>query len=130
VTQRIKRYNLPLTYTPKIPGVLAGTIRQTIRVGRRYGVGDDVSFHGWSGRPYRSKWSFRTPYYEIIEVIPITLYPGGIEMEGNIKPWSQLDDLARRDGIEPPTGEALGKVLNDLRRIWDRGSIEAQILRW
>jgi len=125
-----RRWNLPLTYAPKIAGVCDGTIRQTIRVGRRYGVGDDVSFHGWSGRPYRSKWSFRTPYYEIIEVIPITLYPGGIEMEGNIKPWSQLDDLARRDGIEPPTGEALGKVLNDLRRIWDRGSIEAQILRW
>jgi len=131
VTQRIKRYNLPLTYTPKIPGVLAGTIRQTIRVGRRYGVGDDVSFHGWSGRPYRSKWSFRTPYFELSEVIPITLYPGGIEIDGIIKPWSQLDDLASRDGIDPPTGEALGEVLNDLYRIWDRGgSIEAQILRW
>ena len=31
MTQRIKRYNLPLTYTPKIPGVLAGTIVTEIR---------------------------------------------------------------------------------------------------
>ena len=94
-------------------------------------VGDKISFHGWKGRPYWSEWSFRSPYYDLIEVIPITLYPGGIEIEGVIKPWSQLDDLARRDGIDPPTGEVLGKVLNDLYRIWDRGgSVEAQILRW
>lgn len=121
--------NLPLTYDPKALGVYDGTIRQTIRVGRRYIVGDGVSFHCWTGKPYRSKWSFRTPYMELTEVIPITLYPGGIEINGDFKPWSQLDDLARLDGIDPPTGEALGEVLNEMHRIPDDG-MEAQILRW
>ena len=125
-----RRKNVPLAYDPKIRGVLDGTIRQTIRTGRRYMVGDKISFHGWKGRPYWSEWSFRTPYYELVEVILITLYPGGIEIGGNIKPWSQLDDLACLDGIDPPTGEALGEVLNAMYKIWDHGSIEAQILRW
>jgi len=127
------KHNLPLTYGPKIRGVIDGTIRQTIRTGQKYALGDLVSFHGWEGAPYRSKWSFRTPYFELSEVIPITLYPGGIEITGIIKLWfywSQLDNLARLDGIDPPTGEALGEVLNDLYQIWDLGSIEAQILRW
>lgn len=129
--RRPRRKNVPLAYNPKIRGVVDGTVRQTIRIGHKYAVGDLVSFYGWEGVPYRSKWSFRTPYFELSEVIPITLYPGGIEIDGIIKPWSQLDDLASRDGIDPPTGEALGEVLNDLYRIWDRGgSIEAQILRW
>ena len=29
-----RKWNLPLTYEPKIPGVIDGTIQQTIRVGR------------------------------------------------------------------------------------------------
>jgi hypothetical protein len=120
---------VPLAYDPKIRGVLDGTIRQTIRTGRRYMVGDKISFHGWKGRPYWSEWSFRTPYYELVEVILITLYPGGIEIGGNIKPWSQLDDLACLDGIDPPAGEALGELLNEMHRIPDEG-LEAQILRW
>jgi len=48
-----RKWNLPLTYGPKIAGVLDGTIRQTIRVGRKFSPGDLVSFHGWSGRRIR-----------------------------------------------------------------------------
>jgi hypothetical protein len=73
-----RKWNLPLTYEPKIPGVIDGTIRQTIRVGRKFRVGDLVSFHGWEGRPYRSKWSFRTPYFTLTMARAIRIVPGGI----------------------------------------------------
>jgi len=124
-----RKWNIPLTYAPKIAGVLDGTIRQTIRVGRKFGPGDLVSFHGWSGRPYHSKWSFRVPYVVLKAAIPITIYPGGIEAPGEVRRWDLLDGIARLDGIEPPTGEALCRVLSGMHKIPADG-IEAQILRW
>ena len=36
---------------------------------------------------------------------------------------------AKADGIDPPTGEALEKVMKEYHRIPDEG-LEAQILRW
>ena len=124
-----RKWNLPLTYEPKIAGVCNGSIRQTIRVGRKFSPGDLVSFHGWSGRPYRSTWSFRTPYAALKAVIPITIYPGGIEAPGEIRSWGLLDEIARLDGIEPPTGEALCRVLSGMHKIPFAG-VGAQILRW
>jgi len=127
------KWNIPLTYAPKIPGVCDGTIRQTIRVGTKFHVGDLVSFHGWEGRPYRSKWSFRTPYFALTTARAIRIVPGGIVVPGLRREeycaWSALDDLAARDGIEPPTGEALRDVLLGMHRIPNEG-VEAQILRW
>lgn len=128
-----RKWNIPLTYAPKIPGVCDGSIRQTIRVGRKFSVGDLVSFHGWEGRPYRSKWSFRTPYFRLTAARAIRIVPGGIVWPGAMHDehyaWRELDDLAARDGIEPPTGEALREVLSGMHMIPDEG-IEAQILRW
>mgnify|MGYP006980733105 FL=1 len=124
-----RKWNIPLTYGPKIAGVCDGTIRQTIRVGTKFHIGDLVSFHGWEDRPYRSTWSFRTPYAALKAVIPITIYPGGIEAPGEIRSWSLLDEIARLDGIEPPTGEALCRVLSGMHTIPDEG-IEAQVVRW
>ena len=128
-----RRWNIPLTYAPKIPGVIDGTIRQTIRAGRKFHVGDLVSFHGWEGRPYRSKWSFRTPYFALTTARAIRIVPGGIVVPGLRREeycaWSALDDLAARDGIEPPTGEALREVLLGMHTIPDEG-IEAQVVRW
>jgi hypothetical protein len=111
-----RKWNIPLTYEPKIPGVIDGTIQQTIRVGRKFRVGDLVSFHGWEGRPYRSKWSFRTPYFTLTMARAIRIVPGGIvvpprPLHEEYYAWRALDDLAARDGIEPPTGEALRDVL-------------------
>lgn len=51
---------LPLTYPPKVGPVREGKYTQTIRPGRKFRIGDLVMFHGWEGKPYRSKWSFRT----------------------------------------------------------------------
>ena len=125
----MKKWNLSLTYLPKIAGVCDGSIRQTIRVGRKFGVGDLVSFHGWEGIPYRSRWSFRTPYVPLVAVIPIQICPGGIEMDGEYLPWASLDNLARLDGIDPPIGEALRDVLVTTCKIGE-DRIEAQVLRW
>ncbi len=125
----MKKWNLSLTYLPKILGVCDGSIRQTIRIGRRFQVGDLISFHGWEGVPYRSKWSFRTPYIPLVAVIPIQIYPGGIEMDDKYLPWASLDDLARLDGIDPPTGETLRDVLVTTCKIRE-GGIDAQVLRW
>ena len=129
-----RKWNIPLIYAPKIPGVIDGTIRQTIRVGRKFRVGDLVSFHGWEGRPYRSKWSFRTPYFTLTMARAIRIVPGGIvvpprPLHEEYYAWRELDDLAARDGIEPPTGEALRDVLLGMHKIPADG-IEAQILRW
>jgi len=131
-----RKWNLPLTYAPKIDGVCDGTIRQTIRAGRKFSPGDLVSFHGWRGRSYRSPGSFRTPYFELTEVYLIIIYPDCILAPGGgaFPPWpafgeDELADLARRDGIEPPTGEALRDVLLGMHAIPDEG-VEAQILRW
>jgi len=66
----MKKHILPLTYEPKIPDVLNGKCTQTIRsisYSKSKEKGDLVMFHGWSDKPYQSKWSFRTPYWEIIQ---------------------------------------------------------------
>jgi len=39
------------------------------------------------------------------------------------------EEVAARDGIEPPTGEALCRVLSGMHTIPDEG-IEAQVVRW
>lgn len=128
-----RKWNVPLTYSPKIQGVLDGKIRQTIRTGRKYSKGDLISFHGWEGKPYRSKWTDRTPYFLIFEVIDVYIEDGGIRREGHsLAKWTEpiMDCIAELDGIDPPTGEALGKVLLGLNKISPGEWVEAQIIRW
>jgi len=140
-----RKHILPLTYAPKIPAVLSGECTQTIRAGRRFKKGDLVMLHGWEGRPYRSKWSFRTPYYEIHTVWDVLVWKTGIlfpEMVGQqdyspemFREWAYLDWLAVLDGIEPATGEELGKVLLEMNELVPTennllGEIEMQVIRW
>jgi hypothetical protein len=130
---------LPLTYAPKIPGVLSGEIRQTLRVDSKdpLEVEDMIAFHGWQGRPYRSPWSFRTGYFTLNMATDIRLFPMGIKIRGSfdIDPWDGrlCNHLAIRDGIESNPGEspgqALGRVLNEYHKIPDAG-VKAQVLRW
>lgn len=122
------KHILSLIYDSKIQAVLAGTCRQTIRLGNRFAVGDQIMFHGWEARPYRSKWSFRTPYYPVEQVINITILLRGIAMPHEFRPWPLLDEIARLDGIVPPTGEALRDVLLGMHTI--TGPMPAQIVRW
>ena len=129
---QMAKYNLPLTYKPKIDAVISGACRQTIRAGEKFKVGDLVSFHGWEGKPYRSKWSFRTPYFDLKTVINVDFNKKyGAYINGT---WYEWDDpeiigIAKLDYIDPPTGEALRDVLFGLNS--SKGShFEAQIIRW
>lgn len=128
----MKKHNIALTYKPKIEAVLNGRCRQTIRVGHRFEVGDLVSFHGWEGLPYRSKWSFRTPYFELKTVINADFNKKyGMYVAGTWYNWydPEIKGIAELDFIDPPTGEAICGVLFGLNA--KQGShFEAQIIRW
>jgi hypothetical protein len=131
----MKKMWIPLTYAPKIEGVKTGKIRQTIRLGGKtlWAPGDMIGFHGWSGRPYHSAWSFRFGPFPLKHAHHIVVYPDGIDflltLHPDIRPWSALDSLALQDGIDPPTGEILRQVMNRYHKIPKEG-LAGQILRW
>ncbi len=131
----MRKHVIPLTYAPKIQPVLSGRCTQTIRAGRKFKVGDLVSFHGWEGRPYHSKWSFRTPYWTVLSPAPIIIFQDGIETDPPFPDfieeykWNELDLIAAADFIDPPTGEELGRVLLAMHKIPD-GGLPAQVIRW
>jgi hypothetical protein len=135
----MRKWNLPLTYEPKIRPVIHDIIGQTIRIvkegKRKKEVGDLVRFYIWKGRPYRSKRETVTGYHSLKEVWGIDIKPDGImtyAWDGypeRFYQWAYLDWLAVLDGIIPPTGEALRDVLISKNKIPEEG-IEAQILRW
>lgn len=109
---------LPLTYKPKIPGVLTGWITQSIRIDTDLQVGDLIAFHGWEGKPYHSPWSFRTPYCEIILAKDINVHANSVYLPEK-KKWLNTHDtemyqLAFEDGIYPVTGEELIRVLHEM----------------
>ena len=126
-----RKWILPLTYAPKIPAVLDGRCTQTIRPGRKFRARDLIMFHGWEGRPYHSKWSFRTPYWELHMAWPILILPDGFVSGGDLYKWpgQACTGLSERDGIDPPTGQELGRVLLSMHKIPPEG-LEAQIIRW
>jgi hypothetical protein len=133
-----RRWNLPLTYEPKIEAVKVGTCTQTIRVIGKAGpkrVGDLISLHGYvNGRG--TPWTWRTPYMEIVVSDPIRVFNEGIRFDASwsnrtlIHPWNILGWIAREDGIVPPTGEALRDVLISKNGKIPPDGIEAQIIRW
>jgi hypothetical protein len=129
---RPRKFNLPLSYIPKIPGVRDGTIRQTIRRGTRYKVGDRIRFHGWEGKPYRSGWVYLTDYMTLNEVYNIHVFSSKYVTDiGYPVYWTSMmaDELARLDGIVPPTGVALGNLIAEMHGIFPEG-MPMQILRW
>ena len=104
-------------------------------------VGDLVSFHGWAGQPYHSKWSFRTEYQPLVEVVSIEIEPRGfvwMSCDGRTETdrgamyskWDDLDRIAHLDGIDPPTGQALKTVLLGMHPIRDGEKLQAQVIRW
>jgi len=133
MTTHIKAF----TYLPKIEAVRAGSCRQTIRpLGKRpVKVGDKILFHGWAGRPYRSKWSWR------MEVVVDEVWDISVDRDGITWHWDEpygstvdmweavdADRLARADGIEPPTGTALRNLM--LSMYGKRLPMGFQIIRW
>jgi len=134
-----RKWNLSLTYEPKIDSVIDGTIRQTIRAVGKAGKKEEddlISLHGWIGKPYHSSWSFRTKYAKIWMAEDILIIPTGMLHYHNDKfqkevNWDnyEMAHLAKADGIVPPTGEALRDVLFEKNKIPNEG-IWAQIIRW
>jgi len=129
-----RKWNLPLTYEPKIGPVIRGEIRQTIRAGNKFSVGDLIRFYTWQGRPYHSKRTTITEYVPLKEVLPVKFYPAGMEFPSGLggedfAQWNDLDNLAAMDGIVPPKGVILRNVLISKNGI-KIGGIEAQIIRW
>lgn len=128
-----RKWNIPLTYEPKIEPVRKGECTQTIRTGRKFAVGDLIRFYRWAGKPYRSKRETITGYMVITHEIPLFIHPWGIENGKDVAErylWEQCDKLAESDGIVPPTGEALRDVLVSKNGKIPEGGIEAQIIRW
>lgn len=126
------RHVKAFTYQPKIEGVRSGKITQTIRKpGKRsVKVGDTITFHGWSGKPYRSPWSWRIEVEVTCVVNPILREEGIIAEYGPFMySWDSetVDGLARNDGIDPPTGKELKRVLKSLNKDWE-GTY--QIIKW
>ena len=148
-----KTFIRSITYADKIEGVLNDYIRQSIRRiteaevehdrhRRRYvKPGDKIIWHGWQGRPYRSPWSFRKAVI-VTEAIPITMFKDGFlfwnddDTKGNFELWDSpiMDEISRLDGINPPTGVELGKVLWKLNGNYMKQNClnftRMQIIRW
>jgi hypothetical protein len=142
----IRKWNLPLTYPPKIDPVRKGECTQTIRIlnktkahpeGSKKEGGDLIRFFTWTGKPYRSKREWVTKEYaelwmaQDIVIIPtgfLIYHTGKFQREIN---WDSLEmrDFATWDYIVPPTGEALRDVLMAKNKIPAEGA-DAQILRW
>lgn len=112
---------LSMTYAPKIKRVFSGEITQTIRrwwPGKpEKMVGDDLIIHTWEGKPYRSKWGKRL-YAEITYLEIIDLLDASPE---------KLEELARLDGIDPPTAQELKNAIGGL----NHGIVgKYQVIRW
>jgi len=123
---------MAITYLPKIEPVQDGRCTQTIREGRKVSIDDEILFHGWSGRPYRSKWSWRKRV-TVADVIQIQVFDTYFTRDGNpLRPsWNGKygDILAKKDFIDPPIGIALRDVLFGLNSAPSRPE-EYQIIRW
>ncbi|MCD6468720.1 MAG: hypothetical protein J7L32_05380 [Thermoplasmata archaeon] len=108
---------MSFTYAPKIEAVRSGECRQTIRKvrgNRRIKEGDFIIFHGWSGKPYRSPWSWRLKV-KVTEVLGFEAFPEGVRLpNGYIEGWGYMKEYAELDHISPPTGEALKETLKKL----------------
>lgn len=126
----MRKWVMSITYLPKIDPVKDGRCTQTIRKGRKVSVGDEILFHGWAGRPYRSKWDWRKRVV-VTEVYNIQIIECGIVMGGSYILWysDYVCGLAEFDFIDPPTGEALRDVLFGLNGAPDSPE-EYQIIRW
>ena len=75
------RHVMAVTYEPKVRRVLDGTCTQTIRKQREkpFAIGDLMLLHGWEGRPYWSRWSWRK-LVVISEVTDIKIYEDYVYM--------------------------------------------------
>lgn len=132
----MRKHIMAITYKPKIPAFMFGVCRQTIRSGDKIQEGDQILFHGWSGLPYRSKWTWRKRI-TVSRVINVDInFDIGFhicEDDNIIYDWCRwdnpaIDELAALDFIDPPTGIELWTVLTKLNKAKEGNKY--QIIRW
>ena len=108
---------IPMSYKPKIKAVRSGRCRQTIRKGSKYAVGQRRWIFAWSRKPYRSTWAWKM-LVEITNVDEMEVDDDGVQLwpTAPFCDWSDsaVVDVARRDFIDPPTGEELCATLRRL----------------
>ena len=141
---------LSMTYPPKIEAVRRLECRRTTRLfnpENPFEEGDSVLIHGWAGKPYRSPWNWRLPKMPILPPIyllamehtigcwqnPITGTPLSRESVNiSYVPWQDplVDELARLDGIDPPTGLEYKSVLERFHGRFVGEPVQFQIVRW
>ena len=138
-----RHHSMPMTCKDKLERVFSGEIRQTIRRGERYQVGDTLTIFEWTEKPYRSKWGRRLDE-KVKVVFPILVTNAGVGVfndsvvknglvRGTVVPWTSdyLESLARMDGVKPANGMRLRKVLLEMHPDMDLGNGEVfQVVRW
>lgn len=131
------KHVMPMTYQPKRDAVFNGKCTQTLRLGRKYEVGDSILIFEWSGKPYRSKWGRRVRV-KVTDVLdcgvsdPGIVFPLG--MHTPMVAWKDpaANYLALLDGIDPPTGVEWKRVIMSLNglKTFGPGALPSQIVRW
>lgn len=125
------KHVLAITYKSKEDAIISGGCRQTIRPHRGIRVDDEILFHGWIDRPYRSGWSWRKRV-TVKEVINIKINNVGVFILQNLHfefyKWDsdKVNEHAKLDYIDPPTGLELRKVLLK----FSKGEKWFDIIRW
>lgn len=127
------KHVLALTYEPKINDVRNGKCTQTIRPysQRPRKINDLIMFHGWSGKPYNSKWNWRTKYFRIDEVFAIQIFEDSVLTEPMITNRgmlpNEMEDLAKRDGFE-----SYNEMYTQFKKMYGNrlSSMVFQVIRW
>lgn len=127
---------MAITYQPKIEPVKDGRCKQTIRMGGKVSINDEILFHGWAGKPYKSKWDWRkrvvvTNVESIYISESVICFYVSNKKDFVGKSWDSFwaGSLAIQDFIDPPTGEALRDVLFKLNGAPAEPE-EYQIISW
>ncbi len=141
---------MALTYQPKIEAVKAGLCGQTVRLlagpgeivdktKRLKHAGDEVLLHTWAGKPYYSKWDWRSRY--VLSEVRVLYYGDfwrwspldpGTDRYSELNPVSDsfLRDIARQDHIDPPTVEEWEAVLLRLNNLKTLEDTDWEVIRW
>jgi hypothetical protein len=138
---------MSLTYGPKIEAVKSGEINQTIRLIRSSVVKrprDKLILHTWEGRPYHSKWGWRFDtkitkrmlilirednewfYYDDSDM----LLGRGIQPHYRHLDIDELQKIAVKDGIDPPTFDNLCVTLMKLNDLKSLAGTTWEIITW
>ena len=131
----MSKHVMSMTCPAKLEAVFSGECTQTIRLGGKYSVGDEILIHDWEGRPYRSKWGRRLRVVVVL-VQDMILYEKRFDLcfhgltDSIPKKWGGVmsDAIAIGDGLK--NGLTLKAELKHLNGIREFSGEIAQIIVW